>query len=286
MNALLSVTIDQFKSMKYSLIFRLYFDKGAALNARSIFRDKNYAKENLKLYSQLLRWANSSGSDLFAMLHAYNSWIYAHERQLFGNISTTTQSQRKREEREWADQFCLDIDALYECRVQIAEIKKRLERMNITSGQGSSRVQWNDNEKSIILKVVIAGAFYPNVFARVSLNSDDYTRDAFQSIGTRDPRNTVYYKGFDRDHLRWLYKKEIQRILTENNVVPVEMVKNIRVNFDTGSNKTFVTFQRDDTANYRFENGNESMPGKVCTEVYKSLKMKDLKIPTEFWIMK
>lgn len=95
-----------------------------------------------------------------------------------------------------------------------------------------------------------------------------------------------FYTGFDREHLRYLYKKPIKNIFIENDVVPMEMSKCVHVNFDTGSNKTFITFKYDENADYRHENGNELMPGKVCPEVYKSLKMRDLRIPTEFWIMK
>lgn len=249
------------------------------MNSRNLFRDNYRAKENLRLYSQQLRWANSSGSDLFAMLHAYNTWSYARRNGFFG-------ATKRQSEREWANKFCLDIDALHECEIQINEIRSRLERMKIKAGQGVNNVQWNDSEKSIILKVVISGAFYPHFFARSSINSDDYTRTAFQSIGTRDPRNTIYYTGFDREHLRYLYKKSIKNIFIENDVVPMEMAKCVRVNFDPGSNKTFVTFKYDENADYRFENGNELMPGKICPEVYKSLRMRDLRIATEFWIMK
>lgn len=158
-----------------------FYNSGAALNSRNIFRDNHHARDNLRLYSQQLRWANSSGSDLFAMLHAYNTWSYSRRHGFFGET-------KKQNEREWANKFCLDIDALRECEVQIKEIKCRLERMKINAGQGVNNVQWNDNEKSIILKVVISGAFYPHFFARSSI---DYTRTAFQSIGARDPRNTV-----------------------------------------------------------------------------------------------
>lgn len=159
--------------------------------------------------------------------------------------------------------------------------------MRIKAGQGVNNVQWNDNEKSIILKVVISGAFYPHFFARISNDSiDEYTRRSFQCIGTRDPRNTIYYTGFDRDHLRYLYRKSIKNVFIENGVVPEEMAKSVHVNFDSGSNKTFITFKHEVNADYRYENGNESMPGKVCPEVYKALKMRDLRIHTEFWIMK
>lgn len=218
------------------------------------------------------------------MLHAYNAWSYSHNHGLFGESNTRAARERmKRNERQWADKFCLDVDALHECHVQVNEIKRRLERMKIKSGVGLNYVQWNDNEKAIILKVVIAGGFYPNFFARTLLTTTDYADLGFKSIGTRDPRKTVYYTGFDREHIRCLYTKSIKRVFIDNGIVPHE--KNVQVNFDFGSNKTFITFKNDED-DHSYENGIELMPGKVCTEVYKSLKMRNLRINTEFWIMK
>lgn len=260
---------------------------GAALNARCIFRDDYRNKNNMNLYSHLLRWANGSGSDLFAMLHAYNTWAYAHSRSQFGVATNHKERERMKDaERHWAHKFCLDIDALQECHTQINEIKYRLERINIKSEQGVNAVQWNDNEKSVILKVVIAGAFYPNIFERSSLNSENYSNTAFRDIGTRDPRNTIYFSGFDRDRIRDLYKKSIKNIFIQNGIVPQELERNIKVNFDCGSNKVFVTFKNDDDLIHKFNNGVELMPGNVCTEVYKSLKMRELHIPMKIQIMK
>lgn len=238
----------------------------------------------MRLYSQQLRWANSSGSDLIAMLHVYNAWSYSHNHGIFGDTNTREFRERmRRNEHAWADKFCLNIDAIHECHVQVNEIKRRLERMKIMSGVGANFVQWNSNEKAIILKVVIAGGFYPHYFARASLNGDDYARGAFQSIGTRDPRNTVFFTGFDREHIRYLYTKPIKKLFIDNGIAPNE--KHIQVNFDCGSNKTFITFKNDDD-DYNYENGRELMPGKVATEVYKSIKMRDLHIPTEIRTMK
>lgn len=259
---------------------------GAALNTRSIFRDGYRDKENMKLYSQLLQFSNSSGSDLFAMLHAYKAWAYSHNSGVFGVASNYKErEQMKNAERAWGQKFGLDIDALQQCHIQINEIKCRLERINITSEKGVNAVHWDDNEKSIILKVVIAGAFYPNLFARSSAISDDYTRTAFSSIGTRDPRNTIYLTGFDRDRVRDLYKKSIKHVFIENGIVPKEMEHCIKVNFDNGSNKTFVTFKHDDD-DCRINKDAESMPGNVFTEVYKSLRMRQMRIPIQIRTLK
>lgn len=242
----------------------------------------------MKQYSQQLQFSNSSGSDLFAMLHAYRAWANHHSNGAFGAASNHKEREQMRNaERLWATKFGLNIDALQKCHVQINEIKCRLERINIKSGQGVNAVQWNDNEKSIILKVVIAGAFYPNLFARSAAipDSDDYTRSAFSSIGTRDPRNTIYLTGFDRDRVRDLYKKSIKHVFIENGIVPKEMEHCIKVNFDNGSNKTFVSFKTDDD-DVRSNRGSELMPGNVSTDVYKSMKLRQMRIPIQIRTLK
>lgn len=231
----------------------------------------------------MLRWANGSGSDLVAVLHAYNAWYHSHNTRVFG-----TKSEMKKKEREWCDRFSLDIDALHECYTQVNEIKSRLERLRIIQLHGSKSIQWNDNEKSIILKVVITGAFYPNLFARTSLHKDGYIHQVFKTIGGHDPRNTVYYTGFDRQRIRCLYSKSIKNIFIENDIISRENEKNIKVTFDCGANKTFVSFKTNKPFNneINYENGNDSMPGKISTEVYKSIKMRDLRIPSKISIMK
>lgn len=270
-------------------IFHSFFAQiaGAALNSRSIFRDGYTNKDSMRLYSHQLRWANKSGSDLIAMLLAYNAWVFACSNQRFGVANDRAAREKmKHAERQWANKYCLDIDALHECYVQVNEIKNRLKRMNIEPSTGIDSIRWNDNEKAIILKVVIAGGFYPNYFARASLSSDQYEREALRILGTRDPRNTVYYTGFDRDYVRCLYTENLKKIFIENNVIPPESAANLQIIFDPGSNKTFVTFKNNSNDNYCSKYGTELMPGKICTEVYKSIKMQQLRIPSVLWIMR
>lgn len=231
----------------------------------------------------MLRWANGSGSDLVAVLHAYNAWNHSHNTRVFGSAN-----EMEQKEREWCKRFSLDIDALRECHTQVNEIKLRLERLQIIQSPGLKSIQWNDNEKSIILKVVITGAFYPNLFARTSLHKEGYIHQIFKTIGGHDPRNTIYYTGFDRKHTRSLYSKSIKSIFVENGIISRENEKNIKVTFDCGANKAYVSFKMDKPHNNEnnYENGCDSMPGKISTEVYKSIKMRDLRIPSKISIMK
>lgn len=240
----------------------------------------------MKLYSQQLLWANGSGSDLVASLHAYIAWRSAHSSGLFGesNSSIETRTKIKETEREWGNKYCLDIDALNECHVQVNELKARLEQMNIQSSNNTNsinHIEWNANEKPIILKVVIAGAFYPNYFERTSsVKSDDPANDLFKSIGARDPRTTVYYTGFPREHCRQLYIKSIKETVIRHGVVDRNDADRIRVTFDPNSNKMFITFDVQ-----KIKNKENLMPGSVCMEVYKALKLRNLNLMCDVWII-
>lgn len=239
----------------------------------------------MKLYSQQLHWANCSGSDLIAMYHAYIAWCCAHNSSQFGPSNNKEErKQMKMAEQEWANRYRLDVDALNECHVQVSELKARLERLNIKPGIGLNSIQWSPSEKAIILKVVIAGAFYPNYFARSSIHAEDYANDLFKCIGTRDPRNTIYYTGFSRERNRYLYTKSIKENFIKNGVIDGESTDNCRVSFDPGSNKVFVTFKTN--RNACDINDSVLMPGKVSTEVYKSMKMSDLRAKSEVWIIR
>lgn len=237
----------------------------------------------MRLYSQQLLWANGSGSDLVASLHAYIAWRSAHSSGLFGqnNSSIKARLEMKEAEREWGRKCCLDIDALNECHVQVNELKARLEQMNIQPSNNTNHLQWNANEKAIILKVVIAGAFYPNYFVqKSSVKSDDQANDLYRSIGTRDPRTTVYYTGFPHEHCRQLYIKSIKDIFIGHGVVDRNDADCIRVTFDPNSNKMFITFEVQ-----KIKNKENLMPGSVCMEVYKALKLRDLKLMCDVWVI-
>lgn len=115
-------------------------------------------QEGVWAYTQRLQWSNGSGSDLFALLHAYTVWEKYHNEKRFGTGRTKEDSEKMKEnETKWANRYFLEVAALYECYTQKQEITKRLERLGISPRTGYNRVIWSNSEKSIILKVVIAG---------------------------------------------------------------------------------------------------------------------------------
>lgn len=136
----------------------------AGLTSKSIF--KITFDKDLGEYTRRLEWSNGSGSDLFAILNAYKIWHLKHTQKEFG---------RGRHQRQAELDFCkrhyLDVRSLNECHSLVQELTKRAEGFGMKEITGLKRIRWTEQEKSIILKVVIAGAFYPNFFATPPINN-------------------------------------------------------------------------------------------------------------------
>lgn len=162
----------------------------------------------------------------------------------------------------------------------------RLERLGIFVEHGEKRAQQHHNDESLILKTVIAGAFYPNFFSRKTPDND-YPRDAFRTIDGHDPCNTVYFKGVPRNHMRCLYTKVIKDIFVKNGIVDGEHPEDVRVMFDEGTEKVYVTFKSmmQNRGWNKCDYGVECMPGKIETEVYKAVKMRKLRIRNSLWVI-
>lgn len=120
---------------------------------------KHKADSGIDGYLNNLQFSNGSGSDLFAVLHAYHVWENKRANSDFGPMNGTVNLENmKKKEKLWAERYNLDISGLYECDAYIKEIEYRLLRKGITKDHsGPDRVNWKDHEKMTILKVVIAG---------------------------------------------------------------------------------------------------------------------------------
>lgn len=234
-------------------------------------------------YSRRLEWSNGSGSDLFAAYNAYRIWSMKYNQNEFGDNPTQRQV-----EREFCSKHHLDIRSLHECHQLVLELKNRLKKLGIHEITGNHRVRWSLKEKSIILKVVISGAFYPNFFTTIPSNTMN-ERDIFYVLNGRDPNKTVYFSGFSPDNIRELYVKPLKNLF-KNKIVDENNMNDIRISFDKNSEKVFVSFETE--TKYKDEHRMDwntkrcSIPGRTQPEVYKALKMRHLKIPFEIPIMK
>ncbi|XP_031619138.1 probable ATP-dependent RNA helicase spindle-E [Contarinia nasturtii] len=254
----------------------------AGLTSKSIF--KILFERDLTSYTRRLEWSNGSGSDLFAILNAYRIWRLKHDQKVFGK-----NYEQKQAERDFCKKHCLDVRSLGECHQLVEELTQRLEKIGIRRITSVDRVRWSEQEKSIILKVVIAGAFYPNFFGTEAINNPMIEREAWRTLNGRDPDNTVFFTGFTKEHIRELYVDSI-RNLFRTTVVDEEDINRVKVAIDKNSEKIFVTFDMDQLIDVDmrtdWDTKHCSIPGKTLTEVYKSVKMRRMNMPMKIDVMK
>lgn len=265
-----------------SLCVNVYNFPAAGLTSKSIF--KMAFERNLNEYTRRLEWSNGSGSDLFSILNAYRIWTLKYNQKIFGRSK-----EQQKAEQDFCRKHYLDIRSINECHQLVRELTLRLDKLGIYETCGPNRVHWTDQEKSIILKVVIAGAFYPNFFSTPPIANPMVERDIFHVLNGRDPNNTVFFTGFQPKHIRELYVDSI-RELFRGLVVDDDNVDSIKVSFDPNSEKVFVTFdglQRIiDDATPDWESKRCSLPGRTLTEVYKAVKMRKMNIHCQVYVMK
>uniref|UniRef100_A0A1B0DNM6 Uncharacterized protein n=1 Tax=Phlebotomus papatasi TaxID=29031 RepID=A0A1B0DNM6_PHLPP len=232
---------------------------GAALSVQGVFSE-HYNRE-MTTYATKLAWANGTGSDLIALLTAYK--VY-QER--------VRQNQREFDHR-WAERCGIQLRMMHEVVELVQEINHRLAYFNIQPIPAPYAGVMNEYERCIILKVVFAGAFYPN-FAVYGENDADSEKETFRITNGRNPCNTVILQGLPSKHIGQLYRKSIKEIFWNF----LERSTKIDVSFDN-SEKVYVTFtpSRSDIDSqlgaYLTEyQDNHDVSGNVLVEVYKAVK--------------
>ncbi|KAH8236403.1 hypothetical protein KR026_000850 [Drosophila bipectinata] len=202
-------------------------------------------------------FADGSGSDLVAIWRIYRT---------YENMVAHGMHQESAE--PWARRYHVSLRALKEMRLLVNELKSRCTQLGMTPFNLTSREMPDDLEKAILLKVGIAGAFYPNYFLRSKKSCLDQERDVFHVISGRDPCRTVYFTNFKPGYMGELYTRRIKDMFQELKIPP----ESIEVTFQPGSQKIFITFKSDecDANCTRLIN----VPGLVLTEVYKSIRMR------------
>lgn len=228
-----------------------------ALSLKSIFSTP--FQMQMKAYTTKLRWADFSCSDAIAFLNAYNLWKNKVQLGIFKRSGGHT-------EEDWCRQNFIQKNIIREVSRLELEITSRLRNIGIEEMKGNLKVRWGDIEKPLILKVIIAGAFYPNYF--IPLGQDE--KEAVKLLGGRDPFTTVYLSGMPHNQPGPLYSHSIKKHFTECGSA-------IDVSFD-GSRKVYLQFgssileKNDDTLR-------NQMPGKISSAVYRAIKLRQLQIP-------
>lgn len=174
----------------------------------------------------------------------------------------------KESAEQWARRFNVNLRSLKEMHLMVQELRQRCASVNLQPLPYGTCQMWDDREKSIILKVIIAGAFYPNYFMRSNNLNADYDRSLFQSICGNDPCRTVFFTHYEPRYMGELYTRRIKELFLEVKIPPESM----DVTFLHGSEKVFVTFKSDDDDMDTTKV--VQVPGRVMTEVYKAVRMR------------
>lgn len=183
-------------------------------------------------------------------------------------------------EYEWADKNYLNLKSIHEMHLLVKEIKERLKGFGIKQRNRSQFCQWQDWEKDIILKVIMAGAFYPNYFIYSKMNDIEKERTKYHILCGHDPCRTVYFTNFDTRHIGQLYTRSIKELFKDVQIDP----KNIDISFQSNSERVLVIFKKNPESESQ-ENQRVKMPGAVYTEVYKALRMRHLNNFATFEVM-
>lgn len=128
-------------------------------------------------------------------------------------------------EIEWAKSNYINLRFLREWSLLVKEMKERLSKMGIKESSGPGCVNLTQSELPLVLKVVIAGAFYPNYFKRCKNSAEMDQREAVKEVGGRDPFTTVYLKNMDPTHPGPLYAKRIKESFSD-------IANNMQISFD------------------------------------------------------
>ncbi|XP_011664855.1 ATP-dependent RNA helicase TDRD9 isoform X2 [Strongylocentrotus purpuratus] len=219
---------------------------GAGLSLKSFFSQP--FKRALEAYKSKLKWDAGSFSDPVAILNAYREWERCRDNGFF--------ARHRRAERDWADERMIQLNPLREVSKLVAELEDRLSNFNIRLQKGNPRNQQKQDptHNLLILKVVLAGAFYPNFFTWVP--SDE--ADSLKILSGKDPCTTVMVKNIP-PHGE-LYSSSIGKLFQCCG-------KGKKLFFE--DTKLFVQFER------------QSDYSPILPAVYHAVKMRHLKMPLQ-----
>uniref|UniRef100_A0A1I8QEN2 Probable ATP-dependent RNA helicase spindle-E n=1 Tax=Stomoxys calcitrans TaxID=35570 RepID=A0A1I8QEN2_STOCA len=242
----------------------------AGLSVRSIFRPGNFKQlGELKAYIQKLKWVDGSGSDLFGILRAYKEWL-------------TLDPEDDDGQHAWANRKFINLRSIREMHLLIDELKQRLAAFGIKTINIYASPIWEEWEQALILKTIIAGAFYPNYFVYSKVQNPDNERENSHTLCGHNPNRTVFFTNFNTNHIGQLYTRSIKELFKPANINP----KNIDVIFLANCERVLVVF-KDDVEGDNDDDGEESIktPGSACAEIYKAIRMRSLNLTNSIDVM-
>ncbi|XP_003705228.2 tudor domain containing 9 protein spindle E isoform X1 [Megachile rotundata] len=238
----------------------------ACMTVKDLFN--NPFQQKLLAYDARLSWAAGSCSDCIAFMTVYKVWISEKANRRITNDAA---------ERKWAWRNFVQIRVLREVKALVTELTSRLEKLGVQESAGVNKVVWKETERPYVLKIAIAGAFYPNYFLKHA-PEDQLSKDTgVRLLGGLDPLRTVYLQGWPLKQPGLLYASRIQDIFKEHLMSSNGKVK---VSFDSSS-RVYVQFINDDSS--KFQSNNTSR--RISPSVYKAVRMRQCNIPIEIPIL-
>lgn len=267
----------------------MYYCLAAGCSIQNIFSVP--FNERFNAYKKLLLWADTSCSDLIALLNLYNVWQSMKRENNFENVNS---------EKRWCTTNFVSLKGLREWHILVTEVKERLAQMRITNITGTSRTLYSDKEKAIILKIIICGAFYPNYFIRSDAGGQIDEKEAVRMSGGRDPFKTIYFTGMTTSQPKQLYVRAIKKLLHGQNetnqdvfvgfdgsrysIFPYLLNNQLVFNFCNNSycnySKIYVEYRRYNetiTINSDGQQQIATLPNKIPIDVYEGVRKRQLK---------
>jgi len=252
----LPVDVRLGKLIVYGHIFNVLEDAiiiAAGLNGKSMFTAP--FEKRIQAYKNKLWWADRTFSDCFAIMLAYKTWDQKHRR---GEFQMGNRDEGRRREQSFCNSSFLQMKVLHEMKLQVEEIEKNLAHMDIKSLHlqgGGQRLGESQEDRALILRLIMFGAFYPNYFQRQ--NNSELETQAIRKLMCKDkthdhnPKACVYLTGFPTDQVPFgvLYENQFKNIFaaaayqneTENAFIEV-VGQNVIVEFKRPVNEGSMTY--------------------------------------------
>lgn len=231
----------------------------AWMTVRNVFC--NDFHDRLGPYASKISFSGGSNSDCIVYLHVFRTFTELERTNYFKTSNDSAKA--------WCKRNFLNLKAMQEAKELVEELRKRLRNLGVYDVAAEGRPNWDSSLLPLVRKVVIAGALYPNYFIRGALGGQVDESKAVKTLSGKDPFTTVYVQGLSPEQPGELYAKVFKDIFeTYAGVVS-------NVSFD-GSSKVYIEFKRENI---------KDLPGRISYPVYRSVKMRQLRIPIEIPIL-
>ncbi|XP_014672536.1 PREDICTED: putative ATP-dependent RNA helicase TDRD9, partial [Priapulus caudatus] len=170
---------------------------------------------------------------------------------------------RQQDEYNWCRSFMIQMKRLHDTEMLITELQKRLANFNIHPPSMPTS-NYMASEDSLVLKMVLCGAFYPHYFINGELDEACVVKE----LSGKDPYKTVMIWGLPAEE-NILYKSPIEKLLRDCE-------SPFKTHFE--GSKAYIEFQSRDMPGRRLPEDNRRV-SRINEAVYLAVKMKQLKMP-------